>query len=416
MPTSSNTVAVIGAGLAGATTAVALREEGFGEQVVLVGAETHSPYERPPLSKGYLLGSAARESVFVKEDSWYAEHDVDLRLGVRAESLDLASREVLLSSGERLPFGTAVLATGASPRRLTVPGADQVDLQYLRTLDDSDRLRAALRPGARIVVVGAGWIGLEVAAAARTAGADVVVLEQAPVPLGVLGPEVAAVFADLHREHGVDLRVGVGVTAVRPDGPAGGTAGVLTLSDGTEVAGDLIVVGVGVTPDVGLARNAGLGVDNGVLVDATLRSSSADVLAVGDLANATHPLLGRRIRVEHWANALNQPRTAARTILGRPEPYDRLPYFFTDQYDLGMEYSGYAPPGGYDRVVVRGDLVSRTFIAFWLAQGRAVAAMNVNVWDVTETLQRIVRSGRPLDADRLADEGTPLEDLVGSAG
>ncbi|WP_222268999.1 NAD(P)/FAD-dependent oxidoreductase [Modestobacter marinus] len=414
MPTSSHTVAVVGASLAGATTAVALREEGFAERIVLVGAERHLPYERPPLSKGYLLGSAARESVFVQPETWYAEHDVDLRLGVRAESLDLATRELVLDTGERLPFGQLVLATGASPRRLDVPGADQVDLQYLRTLDDSDRLRAALRPGVRVVIVGAGWIGLEVAAAARTAGADVVVLEQAAVPLGVLGPEVAGVFADLHREHGVDLRVGVGVAAVRPTGPAGGTAGILVLSDGSEVAGDLIVVGVGVIPNVELARGAGLAVDNGVAVDAALRTSRDDVLAVGDVANATHPLLGRRIRVEHWANALNQPRTAARTLLGRTDAYDRLPYFFTDQYDLGMEYSGHAAPGDYDQVVVRGDLAERAFIAFWLSGGRVVAAMNVNVWDVTEPLQRLIRSGRSVDPARLTDADVPLDDLVGT--
>ncbi|WP_369133493.1 NAD(P)/FAD-dependent oxidoreductase [Modestobacter sp. I12A-02662] len=416
MPTSSHTVVVVGASLAGATTAVALREEGFAERIVLVGAERHLPYERPPLSKGYLLGSAARESVFVQPESWYAQHDVDLRLGVRADSLDLAGRELVLDTGERLPFGQLVLATGASPRRLDVPGADLVDLQYLRTLDDSDRLRAALRPGARVVIVGAGWIGLEVASAARTAGADVVVLEQAAVPLGVLGPEVAGVFADLHREHGVDLRVGVGVTAVRPAGPAGGTAGVLALSDGSEVAGDLIVVGVGVLPEVGLARGAGLAVDDGVTVDAALRTSHGDVVAVGDVANAAHPLLGRRVRVEHWANALNQPRTAARTLLGRPDAYDRLPYFFTDQYDLGMEYSGHAAAGDYDQVVLRGELASRAFIAFWLSRGRVVAAMNVNVWDVTDALQRLIRSGRSVDTARLTDADVPLDDLVGTPG
>ena len=290
-----------------------------------------------------------------------------------------------------------MLATGATPRRLRLPGADLPGVHYLRTLDDSDALRAAFRPGANVVVVGAGWIGLETAAAARGAGATVTVLESAELPLlRVLGPRMAQVFAGLHRENGVDLRLGVTVSAVR-GGPSAVTG--VELGDGSVVAADAVVVGVGVSPNVDLARSAGLDVDNGVLVDASLRSSDPHIFAVGDVANAQHPVLGRRIRVEHWANALHQPEVVAKSVLGREAVYDRLPYFFTDQYDLGMEYVGYADAD--DEVVVRGDLDAREFVALWVRDGRVVAGMNVNVWDVTDRIRDIILAGQPADAFEL---------------
>jgi 3-phenylpropionate/trans-cinnamate dioxygenase ferredoxin reductase subunit len=407
------TFVIVGAGLAGATTATALREEGFDGRVVLLGAERHAPYERPALSKGYLMGSADRASVFVHPDDWYAEHAVELRASTVVRELDRAASEVVLDDGERLGYSAVLLATGAVPRRLSVPGADRVEVQYLRTLEDSDRLRAAFTPGARVVIVGAGWIGLETAAAAREAGCEVTVLEQAELPLlRVLGPEVAGVFADLHRDHGVHLRFGIGLAELRP----AGTGAVVVLADGTELAADLVLAGVGVLPDVGLAERAGLAVDDGVLVDAALRSSDPAVFAAGDVANAEHPLLGRRVRVEHWANALNQPRTAARGMLGLPASYDRLPYFFSDQYDLGMEYTGYVPPGDAGTVVFRGDPATREFIAFWLADGRVLAGMNVNVWDVTGPIGDLVRSGARPDPQRLADPDVPLSDVLATAG
>jgi 3-phenylpropionate/trans-cinnamate dioxygenase ferredoxin reductase subunit len=270
----------------------------------------------------------------------------------------------------------------------------------LRTVDESDILRAAFRSGARVVIVGAGWIGLETAAAARTAGATVTVLESAPLPLlRVLGPQMAEVFASLHREHGVDLRLGVNVAAIRPADGDASVAGSVALDDGTVLDADAVVVGVGVVPNVDLARSAGLAVDDGVLVDAHLRTSDHDVFAAGDVANADHPVLGRRIRVEHWANALNQPAVAARTMLGGDDVYDRLPYFFTDQYDLGMEYLGYA--GADDEVVVHGDLGAREFVALWQRDGRVVAGMNVNVWDVTDRIRELILSGKPADAFEL---------------
>jgi len=386
----ADTFAIVGAGLAGARAAETLRAEGFDGRVVLFGAEAHLPYERPALSKGYLQGTA--EAPFVHPAEWYAEQDVDLRLGTRVTALDAAAHEVETADGDRLRYTKLLLTTGSSVRRLA-------DAVTLRTLDDSDRLRAALRPGARVVIVGAGWIGLEVAAAARVAGAEVTVLEQAPAPLlAALGPEMAAVFARLHVEHGVDLRCGVTVRAVRSDA---------VLLDDETIPADLVVAGIGVTPDVDLARAAGLAVDNGVVVDEHLRSSAPDVWAAGDVANAYHPFAGRHVRVEHWANALHQPVVAAQAMLGKDAVYDRLPYFFTDQYDLGMEYTGF----GGGEVVVRGD--EREFVAFWLRDGRLTAAMNVNVWTgVPEIARRLIRAGTRLDPAALADPAVPLEDMT----
>ena len=395
--TEPRTVAVVGAGLAGGKAVEALRAEGFGGRIVLFGDEPHHPYERPPLSKGYLQGNDERDTVFVHPESWYGEHDVDLRLGAAVTGLDRHAHELMTDDGQPVHYDRLLLATGASPRHLRLPGADLPGVHYLRTLDDSDALRAAFRPGATVVVIGGGWIGLETAAAARTAGATVTVLESAELPLlRVLGPQMAQVFAGLHRENGVDLRLGVTVAALRGEGSA--VTGV-ELGDGAVIDADAVVVGVGVTPNVDLARQAGLEVDDGVLVNASLRTSDAHVFAAGDVANAEHPVLGRRIRVEHWANALHQPEVAARSILGRDAVYERLPYFFTDQYDLGMEYVGYASAD--DDVVVRGDLEGREFVALWVRDGRVVAGMNVNVWDVTDRIRDLILSREPADAFEL---------------
>lgn len=405
--TTNSAYVIVGASLGGAKAAQTLREEGFAGPVVLIGDERERPYERPPLSKGYLLGKDERDKAYVHPPQWYADHDVDLRLDTRVTDFDPAAHSLTLADGSRIDYAKLLLTTGSSPRPLQIPGADLDGVLYLRRLADSDRLKAAFRPGARIVVIGAGWIGLETAAAARTAGADVVVLESAQLPLlRVLGGEIAQTFADLHREHGVDLRCGVQVAAI--SGDAGTVSGV-QLADGTRIEADTVVVGVGVTPNTGLADAAGLTVDNGIVTDEHLRTSDPDVYAAGDVANAHHPLLGHRVRVEHWANALNQPQTAARAMLGRDVSYDRLPYFFTDQYDLGMEYTGYVEPGGHDQVVVRGDTDTREFIAFWLADNRVLAGMNVNVWDVTGPIGALIRSGAPVDPTRLADPRVSLE-------
>ncbi|MFW3172687.1 NAD(P)/FAD-dependent oxidoreductase [Geodermatophilus sp. CPCC 206100] len=402
---------IVGAGLAGAKAAEALRAEGFDGPVVLVGDEPELPYERPPLSKGYLLGTVEREEARVHDEGWYAEHDVDLRTGVRATGLDPAGHRVELATGESVRYGSLLLATGSAPRRLPVPGADLDGVRYLRTLADADRLRADLTGGGRrVVVVGAGWIGMEAAAAARTLGNEVTVVEPQPAPLlGVLGRELGGVFAQLHRDHGVDLFTS---TTVRELRGTGGRVSAVATDRHAGLPADLVVVGVGVTPNAELAATAGLEVQNGVVTDATLRTSAPGVCAAGDVAAAFSPLFGRHLRVEHWANALHGGPAAARAMLGQEVLHDRVPYFFTDQYDWGMEYSGVASPD--DTVVCRGDVEGGAFLAFWLSGGRVTAGMNVNVWDVTEPVQALIRSRRPVDPARLADADVPLEELVGT--
>ncbi|MFF3286762.1 NAD(P)/FAD-dependent oxidoreductase [Streptomyces sp. NPDC003023] len=402
---------IVGAGLAGAKAAQTLREEGFEGRLVLVGEETEQPYERPPLSKGYLLGKDERDTVFVHPPQWYTENRIDLRLGTAATAVDPAAHEVTLADGSRIGYAKLLLTTGSSPRRLTVPGADLDGVLHLRRLADSDRIKEAFGSASRVAVIGAGWIGLETAAAARAAGAEVTLLEAAELPLlRVLGREVSRIFAELHTDHGVDLRCGVQVAEITG---SGGRVNGVVLADGSRVDADAVVVGVGITPDTALAAAAGLETGNGIRVDGRLCSSDPDIHAAGDVANAFHPLYGKHIRVEHWANALNQPQTAARAMLGQDVTYDRVPYFFTDQYDLGMEYTGYVEPGGYDRVVFRGSTQTREFIAFWLAGGRVLAGMNVNVWDVTDAIRALVVSGQPVDPVRLADPDVPLPDLLG---
>jgi 3-phenylpropionate/trans-cinnamate dioxygenase ferredoxin reductase component len=407
----SRTFVIAGAGLAGAKAAETLREQGFEGRVVLIGAEPDRPYERPPLSKGLLLGKDARDSVFVHEPDWYAGHDVDLRTNTAVTSIDRDRRQVRLSVGGELGYDRLLLATGSEPRPLRVPGAQLDGVLRLRTLPDSDRVAAAVTDGTRLVVVGSGWIGLEVAAAAREHGADVTVVTPASLPLQrVLGDRVAAVFADLHTAHGVTFRYRTQVTEVRGNG----RVAEVVLNDGSVLPADVVLVAIGVSPNVALAEQAGLAVDNGVLVDHRLASSDPDIFAVGDIAAQDHPLLNARIRVEHWATALNSGPAAARAMLGQDVTYDRLPYFFTDQYDLGMEYTGWVPPDTTSDVVIRGDLEGREFIAFWTIDGRVAAGMNVNVWDVTDPIEALIRkglAGAKVDPARLADPDVELTDL-----
>jgi 3-phenylpropionate/trans-cinnamate dioxygenase ferredoxin reductase component len=400
---------IVGASLAGAKAAQTLREEGFDGTVVILGTEEERPYERPPLSKGYLLGKDARDSIFVHPEDWYAEHDVDLRRGVTATSIDRSGRRVGLAGGGSVPYDRLLITTGASPRRLNAPGADLDGVLYVRSVGDSERLGAALRAGGSVVIAGAGWIGLETAAAAREYGCEVTVVEPEPGPLHrSLGPELGEVFADLHRSHGVTFRFGEGLSEVT--GSGGKVAGAVT-SSGQELPADIVVIGIGVVPNAGLAAETGLEVDNGIVADEALRTSDPDIFAAGDVANAFNPLLGGRIRVEHWANALNSGPAAARSMLGQDVSYDRVPYFYSDQYDLGMETAGLPEPGAYDEIVYRGEKESLEFIAFWLADGGVVAGMNVNVWDVNDDIQALIRSGTPVDPVRLADPDVPLTDL-----
>jgi 3-phenylpropionate/trans-cinnamate dioxygenase ferredoxin reductase subunit len=401
---SDQTFVIVGASFAGAKAAETLREDGFDGPVVLIGAERDRPYERPPLSKEYLRGEAGRDKVYVHGETFYAEHDIDLRLGRTAVSLDPAATEVVLDDGERLRYDRLLLTTGAEPRRLPIPGADLDGVFYLRTVGDSDALRERLDRGGAVVVVGAGWIGCEVAASARQKGLEVTVIDPMSVPLErVLGPEAGAIYGEVHRDQGVQMLMGVGVEAFEGDG----AVERVRTSDGRTVDCDFVVVGIGVQPRTELAAAAGLAVDDGVLVDEHLQTSAPGVFAAGDLANHQHPFYGERVRVEHWANALNQGPAAARNMLGGGVAYEALPYFFSDQYDVGMEYSGFART--WDRVVFRGDPASREFIAFWLADDRVLAGMNVNVWDVTDPIQELIRSRAAVDVARLTDPDVPLD-------
>ncbi|HZJ06348.1 MAG TPA: FAD-dependent oxidoreductase [Nocardioidaceae bacterium] len=403
----SNPLVIVGAGLAAAKAAEALRESAYDGQLIVYGDETHLPYERPPLSKDYLLGGADIDSAFVHAAQWYDEHDVDVRVATPVTDIDLAGKKVVAGSS-RQAFGKLLVATGSTPRHLSIADESGSPVTYLRTMEDSQRIKSSFTAGGRIAIVGGGWIGLEVASAARNAGSEVTVLESLDLPLlRVLGPEVADVFASLHREHGVDLRLGIEVSSIEQTG--GST--VVRLGDGSALEADLLVVGVGVTPNTALARAAGLEIDNGIVVDEHLRTSHPDVFAAGDVASAKHPLLGRRIRVEHWDTAIGQGGVAGRNMLGQDVVYDRLPYFFTDQYDLGMEYVGSVGPDGYDEVVLRGDTTgSRVFSAFWVQSGTVLAGMHANDWDAIDSIRRLV--GSPVDPARLRDESIPLAEVA----
>jgi len=407
---ASQTFLIVGASLAGAKAAETLRAEGFDGRVVLLGDEPQRPYERPPLSKEYLRGEKDFDAAAVHSAGFYDEQQIELRASTVVTGVDPGASEVTLSSGERIGYDRLLVATGAAPRRLSVPGADLDGVHYLRSVTDADTLRHAIGPSSEVVVIGAGWIGAEVAASARQLGATVAMVELAAVPLErVLGPEVGAIYRDLHAEHGVDLHFGVGVDAL-----LGSTAvEAVRLSDGTVLSATAVVVGVGVTPRVEPAEAAGLAVDNGIVVDEHLQTSAPGVFAAGDVANAFHPRYGTRIRLEHWSAALNQGPVAARNMLGKATVYDRTPYFFSDQYDFGMEYRGWAP--SFEQVVFRGEPASRAFIAFWLRHGRVAAAMNANVWDVGESIEALLQAGRPVTPARLADPEVDLAELAVSS-
>jgi 3-phenylpropionate/trans-cinnamate dioxygenase ferredoxin reductase component len=404
---ADRTFMIVGGGLAGAKAAQTLREEGFDGRVVLLGEEDVAPYERPPLSKDYLRGDAGRDAIWAQEEGWYEANDVELRTSTRAAELALASSEVVLDGGERIGYDQLLLATGSAARRLPIDGAELDGVHLLRTVADSDALREALTPGVRVVVIGAGWIGCEVAASAKQRGADVTMVAPEDVPLErVLGSEVGAVFREVHASRGVELVLGTGVEAIEGSGRVSG----VRTTGGRTLGADLVVVGVGAAPRTELAAAAGLTVQDGVLTDDRLRTSAPNVFAAGDIARAQHPILGETIRVEHWGTALEQGPAAARNMLGRDLAYDRIPYFFSDQYDVGMEYAGHALT--YDRVVFRGDPSTFEFMAFWMRGDRVAAGINVNVWDVNEDVQALVRSGASVEDAALADPDVALGALA----
>jgi 3-phenylpropionate/trans-cinnamate dioxygenase ferredoxin reductase component len=403
-------IVIVGAGLAGARAAEALRKDGFEGSVTLVGEEPERPYLRPPLSKEYLRGESEREAAYVHPGSFYEEHRIDLRPSVAVQAVAPTSHDVVLDNDERLPFDRLLMATGARPRKLPAEGADLPGVLTVRTLADADTLRAEAANAERIVVIGAGWIGSEVAASLRTLGRRVVLIAREAVPLErVLGAEIGGVYRDMHLAHGVELRRGVTVKRIL----GSDRVRAVETSNGERIRADLVVVGIGVQPRSELAVAAGLAVGDGIEVSGTLQTSEPGIYAAGDVASAWHPFYEQRLRSEHWANAKFQGSAAARSMLGAPAPFDRIPYFFSDQYDLGMEYTGHGSPS--DRLVVRGSLSERKFVAFWIRDGRVVAGMNANIWNVTKPIEGLIRSGAKIDADELADPSVPIDDLAGVA-
>jgi 3-phenylpropionate/trans-cinnamate dioxygenase ferredoxin reductase subunit len=406
MATTPETFVIVGAGLAGAKAAEALRDEGFEGRLVLIGDEPERPYERPPLSKDYLRGETA-ERPYVHGESFYAEKEIELWTSTRVSGVDANLRELWLEGDQRLSYDRLLVTTGAVPRRLDVPGAELDGIHYLRNVTDSERIGERLEKSQRLVVVGSGWIGAEVAASARQKGCEVTMIEMGSLPLErVLGPELGRIYADLHHGHGVEFLPET--TIDRFEGKS--SVERVVTHDGSLIETDFVVAGIGVAPRAGLVETAGVRVNNGILVDEHLEASVPGLFAAGDVANAHHPFYGRHIRVEHWANALKQGPVAARAMLGKPASYEEIPYFFSDQYESGMEYSGYATE--WDEVVFRGEVASHEFIAFWLKDRRLVAGLNMNIWDASEPIRELIQSRRALDSRDLVDPAVPLTELV----
>lgn len=402
---------VVGGGVAATRAVETVRDEGHDGPVTVLAGEPRLPYDRPPLSKAVLKGEDEPDSTVLHDESWYAEHDVDVRLGQRASRLDVEAHRVFLAGGDELPYERLLLATGSRVQRLSVPGADLDGVVTLRTLEESVALRDRMATGPRVVVVGAGWIGLEAAAAARAHGCEVTVVSPVAPLARVLGDRLSRVFAALHRDNGVDLVLQTGVQSMRGTG----RVEAVVTTDGRVLPADLVVVGVGVAPNTELAADAGLDLAEdlgGVVVDSSLRTTHPDVFAVGDIAAwPCRPLGDRRLRVEHWANAYDGGPVAGRGLLGQDATHDVLPFFWSDQYDVGMEYAGHvADPGSAD-LVTRGDLDGREFMAFWLVGGRVEAGMHVNVWDTIDDVQTLIRDRRQVDVRRLADADVPLTEV-----
>lgn len=405
---------IVGGGLAAARAVEGIREQDADGEILLVTEEDHLPYERPPLSKDLLLDTAGEGAAFPHDPQWYADQRVDLVLGDPVTALDASARTATLAGGTVLSWNRALLATGSAVRRLDVPGADLPGVHHLRTLDDALALRERLRDGGDVVVVGAGWIGLEVAAAARAHGCAVTVVEPRPAPLeAVMGEHIGGWFARWHGSHGVGFRLGTGVASLTGEDAV---TGVVT-SGGETLPARTVVVGVGIRPRTELAEAAGADVDDGVLTDAALRTSLDGVWAAGDVARWRSRLLGGPVRVEHWANAHDGGFAAGRSMAGAAVAYDPVPFFFSDQYEAGLEYAGHVPRGTDAELVLRGDESVPEFMAFWVVpEGpgvRVLAGLHVNVWGTMDAVQRLIRARTVVAADRLADPSVPLDDLAG---
>lgn len=400
---------IIGGGLAGGRAARMLREQGYEGEVSIIASEPHYPYQRPPLSKGVMQGEEDAESVFLQPSDWYEEQHISVTTGVAATAIDTGAHRVTLTDGSHVSYEKLLIATGSRARTLPIEGHDLEGVHTLRTLDDATALKGALSAGNKnLVLIGSGWIGMEVAASARGLGNTVTILEREEVPLSAaLGEQLGSDFQRVHESHGVTFRMGASVEKI-----LGSTHVEGVLVDGDTVPADLVLIGVGAIPNTEIAEQAGLEIHNGILTDASLATSAPDVFAAGDVANVIHPILGQRLRSEHWSNAINQGKAAALAMLGQPVSYDEIPYFYTDQYDLGMELSGYPPLMSDAKILVRGSLADHKYIAFWVRDEKVVAGMNVNIWDVNDTVQALIRSETSVDENQLVDPSVDLKSLV----
>ena len=405
------TLVIVGANLTGGEAAATLRQEGFDGRVVLIGAEPRAPYERPPLSKEYLRGEFSFEQTLVRAPDYYDENGIETRFGVRATRVLAAERVVELEGGERLPYDKLLIATGGRNRRFPIPGLDLQGVYDLRTVDDCDRIRAESTPGRRAVVVGMGFIGSEVAASLRQLGVDVVAVERDPVPLRrVLGEEVGRVMEGIHRDHGATLIFEDTVAAFEGEG---GRVGRVRTGHGRLIECDFVVTGLGIEPVTELVADTGAEIDNGIVVDEYCRTGVEGIYAAGDVANHYHPVFDRRIRVEHWQNALKQGPAAARSMLGKGDPYEEIPWFWSDQYDANLQYAGYHTE--WDELVVRGSMEERNFVAFYRKAGRVLAAVSVNRGRDLRRSMRLIKDQRPVDTTKLRDPDVDLRTLVEAA-
>lgn len=403
----SVTVAVIGGGQAGAQTIASLRAEGFTGNVVLLGDEPTLPYQRPPLSKAFLAGELARDRLLLKPAGFYQQSEVDVRLNTIATGIDHPQRLITLDSGQSVAYDHLVFATGGRPRPLTSPGADHPALHYLRTLSDVDGIRKRFHSGARLVVIGGGYIGLEVTAIARKCGLQVTVLEFAPIVLGrVTCPEVANFYTDIHRQAGVDIHCNTGVEHIEDDN---GTAIVVTTT-GERLTADLIIAGIGLLPNVELAESAGVDCNNGIIVDAQCRSSTPGIYAAGDCANHPSILYGTRLRLESVHNAIEQGKTVAAAICGKDKPYNQVPWFWSDQYDIKLQTAGICRD--YDQIAVRGDPATRSFAVFYLRDGYLIAVDAINRPVEFITARQLIPRRPQICTQRLSDESIPVKELA----